>query len=114
MRSHDSKISSGGITIDLVIRLYESGVERAVSSVFTDIGSPVTTRAHTLTTGEADAITDYSALEADTEVDITGGGPSRDTYASAQEFECPDAPTAGGHPFHAGNINPALRAALVR
>jgi hypothetical protein len=53
-------------------------------------GSWLTT-ADTLTGGEADAITDYTALRLRTHHVKVGGGSTRGIAVSAMELECPDA-----------------------
>ena len=78
----------GGRAMDLVITLRQGGADIA-SATFTDIGG-MGTKTHTLTSGEADSITDYSDLEIESAFTTVGGGPSAHGLESAHEFECPD------------------------
>ena len=102
-RTRNAKTNSGGRQIDVVIRLLESGTIRA-SQPFTNIGTTYTNRTDTLTSGEADAITDYTVLEIETEASVVGGGPGRTAAETTHEFECPDAPVGGGFAHSQGVI----------
>ncbi len=98
-RGRSLKYSNGsGAQIDITMRLLENGTQRATQT-FTNIGGAWTTRAVTLTAGEADAITNYGLLEIDTQANKVGGGAPRSARESAQEFECPDAGAAPNNKF---------------
>ena len=93
-RSHSSKDLSGGRQVDLTIELFQGGTLKA-EETFVDVTDAEITRTHTLTTGEADSITDYADLRIGTYGTQVGGGGPRDPLESAHEFECPDASPGG-------------------
>lgn len=91
-RTRNRKSAAGGKTVDLVTRLYQNGSEIRNDSVL-NINEVWTTRAYTLSSTEADSITDYSLLEISSEFNISGSGAGRQLQESAMEFECPDVAT---------------------
>lgn len=98
-RTENRKSLVDGRQIDIVIELSESSTTIATQS-FVDIGPVFTTRSDTLSAGEADAIGNYANLEIHTSANVVGGGPGREGWESAHEFECPDvAPTLTQAPF---------------
>lgn len=88
VRTRNRKDAAGGRTIDLTIRLRQAGTIIA-TRVFPNIDEIWTTRTIALSTGEADAITDYSALQIETEADTTGTGAGRVAQESTHELETP-------------------------
>ena len=93
-RTRNRKTAAGGRTIDIAIAIRENGVDIA-SALFTNVDNIYATRTITLTGGEADSITDYSAIEGRTGADVSSWGSSRKGVESAHEFEVPDVPSGG-------------------
>lgn len=78
------------------VQLFEGATERAASGNQQNRAS-WGTKTYTLTTGEADAITDYTNLSL--KVVSSSLGATEDMWVSYAKFEVPDAP-AGGSPWY--------------
>jgi len=87
-RARAKKNSGGGYTIGFTIALKEGSNTRA-SATFSNIGSAFKTYEYTLSSAEADAITDYSNLSLLFTFTATGSGGSRAGLISWAEFEAP-------------------------
>ncbi len=81
----------------VAIALFEGATQRAVSGNFTNRSGSFADKSYTLTTGEADAITDYTNLTIKLIASNMGGGETVDV--SQAYFEIPDA-GGGGNPWY--------------
>lgn len=79
---------SGGQQIDLDTYLYQNGTQITTDN-YTNVDNVYTTRGDTLTSTEADNITDYTVLECSLLSTQVGGGQTRRGRVTAMEFECP-------------------------
>ena len=96
LRGRHRKHTSGGRQVELIFRMLQGSGIVIVTATFTNISEIWTTETLTLTTTEADAISDYTNLRAQAFAKGIGGGNPRKTNASAHEFECPDVAGGGG------------------
>lgn len=104
-RTRHTKTNTGGKTLDVTIALYQSTTLIA-SQVFAGFDTAsYTTHSDTLSSAEADSITNYGALRIRVTAAWSGGGAARSLRESAVEFECPDAaavqdtPELRGRPY---------------
>lgn len=91
-RYEHGKNGTGGVQIDNTLNLLEGASTRATHT-YTNV-TTFTSDSDTLTSGEADSITDYSNLLMEISSQIVGGGAARRGGISAFELEVPDASTA--------------------
>lgn len=95
IRINWNKSGSGGRTIEANAELWQGDPDVSgslVASIQTaDIGSTPATDTHALSSGEADSITDYSALYLRMYAVTSGGGAGRRLRVDAFELEVPDA-----------------------
>lgn len=95
MRWRYSQDSAGGTAVTIAVELWQTGGAAAIAATtVTTTGTAWTVGTLTLSTAQADSITDYTALEL--RVDATGGGgsPSNRRAGRISMFwlETPDAP----------------------
>lgn len=89
LKARVAKSSASGAQLDGVLYLYQGTTLIATSSTVTNITETWQTITLTLSSGEADSITDYTALRGRF-VGTLGAGASRRARISAMEFQCPD------------------------
>ncbi len=82
----------------VMIQLFEGATQRATSLNFTSRAG-WTTQTYTLTAGEADSITDYTAGNLSIKLISSNLAGGETMWASWAKFEVPDAP-AGGSPWY--------------
>ena len=82
------KDSAGGVTIDITTRLMQ-GVTQIASWAHSNIGSSFTLAQQTLTTAEADSITNYSDLRLEFNATETSGIVPKSADISWAEFQIP-------------------------
>jgi hypothetical protein len=85
-----------GQQTDLTLVLKQGVTTRATSTQVNVISGAWENFSYTLSSGEADAITDYTTLTLRTYKTEVGGGSNRNCNVSTLEFECPDAGGGGG------------------
>jgi len=105
LRSRGRKNAAAGKQYDHTQTLFQSSTTIAASTLV-NITEVFTTITYTLTSGEADSITDYTLLEVSYFSTPVGGGSARVPHCSAQEFECPDAAAAGDPSIPRDWLNP--------
>ena len=96
VRTRNRKSAAAGQQHDVLLRLRQGGTDIVNSANMPNISEVWQTRTITLTAAQADSITDYSNLKIASIFNQVGGGADRNGNESAYEFECPDAPAAGG------------------
>jgi len=89
----------GGRTLDVSCRLYQGSTAIGPTRTLANLGTPYTTDTYTLAAGEADAISDYSALRMRCWSSVSGGGPATTAAFTWIELETPDAPPSQSKPY---------------
>ena len=90
VRYRYSKDVADGAQMDLIVRLMQ-GSTTIASQTHTDISDSWTDGSFTLTSGEADSITDYTNLRLQFDANRPGTGQARAIRVSWAELEVPDA-----------------------
>lgn len=91
MRFRFRKNTSGNRRVDMIGRLLEAGTSRSATPNQVDIAATWTSFGLTIGSGQADNITDYSALQLEVEFNAVGGGSPKPGWISTMELEVPDA-----------------------
>lgn len=109
LRYRQRKNNGGGRAIDVTVELREGATVRA-SWANTNISDVASTVAQTLTSTQADSITDYSNLSVRVRPAMVGNGSPRDYHLTWVEFEVPD---SGTPPVVAGQSSESDSATAV-
>lgn len=92
-RTRNRRNPGGARQLDITVELRDTG--GTLASFFeADIGTAYVTRGKTLSSSEADSISDYSDLRIASIPAGVGGGAPSGCLETAHEFECPDAAAA--------------------
>ncbi len=93
VRYRYKKHAAAGRTIELRVRLLQGGAGGTQIAIWThsDIGETIVQADNTLSSGEADSITDYTDLSLEFRGNTSGGGAARKAQVSWAVLEIPDA-----------------------